>query len=202
MIHNIQNIEVFSTDTSNYLLIHKNACTQILYTLENNYKKVVYSPELLPNNKPYWTVIRDPYERFISGLTYDIVKVYGSTENANEIIKNRDLKNLFFNKVNRTYRKNGFTVHTLPQWTYIFNQPINFFVPMSTLTLFLDTHFKNKVLNKNKGNEKDIEIIRDIIESDSVLKGSIDMYLASDYFLYNHIISEGLIWEWNYGKMF
>jgi hypothetical protein len=202
MIQNIQNTEIFSTENCNYLLIHKNACTQILYTLRQNSEHVNFSPYLPLNHKPYWTVIRDPYERFLSGLTYDIKKVYGGVEKLEELLNTIDLKNLFLNKVNKTYRSSGHAVHTLPQWTYLFNQPINFFVHINNLTLFLDTHFKIKVERKNSADSEDIQFVRQYIESNKTLKANIDIYLAPDYFLYNHIVSENLIWEWNYGKMF
>ena len=60
-----QDLEFYETDNFQYLLIHKNACTSVLKTIE-------YLKPQLSNvrniQKICWTVIRDPYERFVSGL--------------------------------------------------------------------------------------------------------------------------------------
>ena len=68
---NYNNIEFYETDKFQYLLIHKNGCTSVT-NLINQFDYFVTDKKNL--NKIRWTVIRDPFERFMSGLKYDLKK--------------------------------------------------------------------------------------------------------------------------------
>ena len=201
MVNTIQNIEIYHTLTSNYLLIHKNACSQVLTTLQNNFTKVKRF-ETLPNQNPYWTIIRDPYNRFISGLTYDILINYGNLNSLDKILNLKKIKPLLFSKLNKNYRSTGFISHTLSQWTYIFNQPLNFFVNINDTTPFLDLHYPKPITDSNIMEKKYKDIVKEYINSNTSLKQLIHNLLVPDYFLYDHIQTQGLLWNWQMGKMF
>jgi hypothetical protein len=64
-----QNIELYETDKFQYLLIHKNGSSSVRACVDPLNPFVTNKINL---NKIKWTVIRDPYERFVSGLKYDL----------------------------------------------------------------------------------------------------------------------------------
>ena len=201
MINNLQNLEIYSTEVSNYLLIHKNGCTQVKSLLKNNYKELNLN-QSLPNKKPYWTVLRDPYDRFISGLTYDLLIVYGNIDNIEKFLDIKFLKNSYLFKISPYYRSRGFISHTIPQWTYLFNQPLNFFVDIKDLDAFSNIHFNVVLESKNKTRKEFKGIVENHIKSNDILQQFVESLIAPDYFLYNHIYTQGLLWNWQMGKMF
>ena len=64
-----QNIELYETDKFQYLLIHKNGSSSVLESIKHLNPIVTYECNF---NKIRWTVIREPFERFVSGLKYDL----------------------------------------------------------------------------------------------------------------------------------
>lgn len=64
-----QNIELYETDKFQYLLIHKNGSSSVLECIKDLNP---IATEHCNFNKVRWTVIREPYERFVSGLEYDL----------------------------------------------------------------------------------------------------------------------------------
>lgn len=201
MISNIQNIEVFSTESSNYLLIHKNGSSQIKTLLKDNSKEI-YTSLSIPYSNPYWTTIRNPYDRFISGLTYDIFQVYGNLNNIEKFLNIDFLKKTCYFINNPYHRVKGFISHTLPQWTYLFNQPLNFFVDISDLDLFIPIHFKKQIKYPNTLSSTYKKVIKDYIELHPPLYQFVENFLSPDYFVYNHIKTHSLLWKWQMGKMF
>ena len=197
----LQNIEVFSTFSSNYLLIHKNGCSQVKEHLYKNFDHVVPYNFFPQNNKVNWTVLRDPYDRFISGLTYDILRQTKRLDNLDKFI---DVSSSFFyQKINLKTRTNGDVNHIVPQWTYLFNQPLNFVVKTRDLDKFLDIHFLKRVNfteTNTPSNKKNI--VLDYIEKNINLKNLIMAYLAPDYYYIKQAKTEGLFWSWQNGKIF
>ena len=177
-----QNIEFYETEKYQYLLIHKNACTSVtnLINKENFFvtnKKNLY--------KVRWTVIRDPFERFISGLKYDLKK-------NNLKIKDININKLFISKINKETRTQGFVNHTCSQILYLLNADINWYIDIKDLNLFLKIHFgKNIQLNKN------IDKTKLNFNKEDIMK-----YLTIDYEVYNSIIKSSNFWEWQKGKIF
>ena len=176
-----QNIEFFETEKFQYLLIHKNACTSVLKCIEK------YKPKLVINksiDKIKWTVIRDPYERFISGLNYDLKRHKISIEDIN-------LEKLFVSYVNSNTRMYGNVNHTVSQVLYLANTDIDWYIDINDLDLFLKIHF-NKTVKLNSGTEKNV-----FFDKKEVMK-----YLQLDYEIYNRIKSSTQLWEWQKGKIF
>ena len=197
----LQNIEVISTPNSNYLLIHKNGCSQVKEHFYENFDQVETYDSFPQNNKVNWTVLRDPYDRFISGLTYDILKQFQSLDNLNEIINISSLS--FYQKVNLKTRKKGNVSHIIPQWTYLFSQPLDFLVKIKDLNNFLDLHFQKRV-NFIESNTplKQKNIVLDYIEKNSDFKNLIMAYLSPDYYYIQQMESKGVFWTWQTGKIF
>ena len=176
-----QNLEFYETDNFQYLLLHKNACTSILKTID--YLKPTFS-EYRNIDKICWTVIRDPYERFNAGLCYDIKR-----HNIN--IEDVELDKLFSTYLEKNSRKKGNVKHTAFQSLYLMNSCINWYVDLSDLKMFLEMHF-NKSFNLNKGPN-----IEEHFKKEEVLK-----YLHMEYEIYNKIKMSPYIWEWQKGRIF
>ena len=179
---NYNNIEFCETDKFQYLLIHKNGCTSVT-NLINQFDYFVTDKKNL--NKIRWTVIRDPFERFMSGLKYDL-------ERNNLKIKDINIKNLFLSKINKQTRTKGFVSHTCSQLSYLMNTDINWYIHINDLSLFLKMHFgKSVVLNKN---QKECKL--------KINKEEIMKYLNIDYEVYNQIMLSENLWQWQKGKIF
>tara|TARA_R110000822_G_scaffold212149_1_gene347619 strand:+ start:3685 stop:4230 length:546 start_codon:yes stop_codon:yes gene_type:complete len=176
-----QNLEFYETDNFQYLLIHKNACTSVLKTIEH--LKPKYS-EQRNFNKVCWTVIRDPYERFMAGLSYDI-------ERQKMKIEDVSLDNLFSTYHEKTSREKGNVSHTAYQSIYLINSCINWYVDLPDLKNFLNMHF-NKSFYLNRGPD-----IKQYFKKEEVLK-----YLKMEYEIYNKIKLSSFIWEWQKGNIF
>ena len=204
VVNSLQTPEILSTENNNYLLIHKNGCSQIRGSLLTNYKQIQILDHL-PNQNPYWTTLRDPYDRLISGLTYDILKIYNNIDNIDKVINYKNVKDIIYNRVSINRKSTGIMNHTTLQWIYLFNQPLNFFVSIENLDLFLNIHFQTNIksphfINENNQNNKDK--VNKYIQSNPLLSQTINHLLAPDYMLINHFKSEDLMWNWSWGKMF
>lgn len=206
----IQNIEVYSCDNHNYLLIHKNACSSVLkHFIENygqqNVERYYFNP---PNDKIYWTVIRDPYDRFISGITYDIINNFGSLRSIEKYLSIETLKSSIFNKVfidkrpQKESTTTGTVSHTSSQWLYLFNQKLDFVVDIKDLDVFFDMHFERRSDHENILDKEYKLKVMEYLESNNQLKRAILDYLTPDYLIFNQIQSQGFIWNWQKGKMF
>jgi len=177
-----QNIEFYETKDFQYLLIHKNACSSVLKCMDH------LSPVLTQEkatDKIKWTVIRDPYERFMSGLNYDLKR-------HNVDFKNINLEKLFYEKINIYSRPDGHVNHCISQFSYIINADINYYVHINDLDIFFKMHF-----NKSEFLNKDSEEDNIILEKKDVMK-----YLNFDYYMYNSIINSNNLWRWQNGKIF
>ena len=198
----LQDTEIFTTLNSNYLLIHKNGCSQVKKHLYLNYSQVEKFFNSFPqNNKINWTVLRDPYDRFISGLTYDLLKQFKNLNNLEKIIDNSLF--LIYQKINLKTRENGNISHTIPQWTYLLSHPLDFLVMINNLDDFLDIHFQKR-FNYTKTNtpSEQKDIVLNYIEKNSYLKNLIMAYLAPDYYYIQQSQFQDLFWTWQNGKIF
>tara|TARA_B100001059_G_scaffold201524_1_gene208939 strand:+ start:4206 stop:4748 length:543 start_codon:yes stop_codon:yes gene_type:complete len=177
-----QNVEMFETDRFQYLLIHKNASSSVLKCMQNINYIVTDKVNL---NKIRWTVIREPYERFIAGLKYDL-KIH----NLNyEDINYSTLNNA---RVSLATRSQGYVNHTASQVPYLINTNIDWYVELKDLCTFLKMHF-DRVEYCNIS-ENDLKLNLD--------KKEIMKYLNLDYYVYNQIINSPNLWKWQHGKIF
>jgi len=199
----IQNTEILIGDNHQYLKIHKNGCTFVQDCFKLNYPNSFKISFFTPHpDLPFWTVIRDPYQRFISGLTYDI-ELHRNNENLEELINNLDYKNLFLKKIHPKFRKTGLIPHTLLQFTYLFKFNLDFFVSIKDLSHFSKIHFPKISQFQNHSNIPSLKTqISDIIQNTPKIKQIVDNYLSTDYYIINELYSNNLVWNWQNGKMF
>jgi len=177
-----QNVEFYETDKYQYLLIHKNGSSSILKAMEKESFKVTHAP----SNKIRWTVIRDPYERFISKLNYDLKK---QKIDINQI----NIKNNFTSYHHNTAKYLGNVNHSSSQIPYIINTCINWYIDIRDLNIFLQMHFDQEIhINQNENN----------LKIDKILEENIKEKLHLDYFIYNQIKSSPFLWQWQKGRIF
>ena len=137
------------------------------------------------SKKPRFCIIRDPYERFIAGLKYDLSR-HGLD------YKDINYSSLHNARVNLLTRNSGHVNHTASQVPYLINTCIDWYVELKDLNTFLKMHFgKVKYCNNNLNN---IELN---IDKEEIMK-----YLNLDYYIYNQIINSPNFWKWQHGKIF
>ena len=179
-----QNIELFETDSFQYLLIHKNGSSSVLESIKHLNPIVTYECNF---NKIRWTVIREPFERFVSGLKYDLKR--HSIE-----LKDIDSSSLHSSRINPYSRQIGNVNHTASQIPYLMNTNIDWYIELKDLSTFLSMHF-NSEEHLNKDDKKNPDKIE-------INKLDVDKYLNLDYYVYNDILNSPNLWKWQNGKIF
>lgn len=181
---NFRFAELVETKEFQYVRIHKNGNKSVMNCILDTYKdNIQYTFGL--SKKPRFCIIRDPYERFLSGLNYDLIR-----HNLN--FSDIKLNELFNGKVNLHTRSNGDINHCISQFSHIINVNIDFYVHINDLEIFLKMHFgESQFLNLNP------EKFSLDIEKKDVMK-----YLNFDYYMYNQILNSDNLWKWNQGKLF
>ena len=184
---NIRISEIIETPDFQWLRIYKNGNSSIIQSIQEKYKKEDINPSsILSKNKTRWAVIRDPYERFISGLKYDLDRHKVDIEDV-------DIAKLFSpNEHHFINLTSGNINHTVSQFASLMNTQVGTYVDMEDLDLFLKMHFgKSKKVHQNKN---PIEI--------KINKEEIMKYLTLDYYIYNNIKNSPFLWEWQHGRIF
>ena len=182
-------LEITETDKFQFLRIYKNGNVSVQQCIMENYPGKFWQSISPVKNKPRFAIIRDPYERFISGLTYDLKR-------HKVDIKNIELKKLFTtNEIHMRNTMLGNINHSTSQIPYLMNSGITHYIEMKDLNLFLQMHF-NKVKHINKSQTKKNKIEK-YLDKKEIMK-----YLHLDYYVYNSIIRSPFLWEWQHGKIF
>lgn len=212
--HIFQFCEYWSQNNHEYLLIPKNGCTTVLAVLGNNEKKfgAVNLSKKSNNNLTKWTVIREPYERFISGLVYDLYSINeeyffddkNSEKNIIKFLENNMFDNIFYSYVPVEFaRRQRLIPHTTLQATWLINQTVDFFVDLKDLDNFLFFNYFDYDNTRYNANNKHhySEFIKSIINNNTSLKEKIITYLAPDLYIYKRVINSGMLWKTQYGKV-
>tara|TARA_B100000212_G_C27379673_1_gene536426 strand:- start:3107 stop:3664 length:558 start_codon:yes stop_codon:yes gene_type:complete len=184
---NIRISEIIETPDFQWLRIYKNGNSSIMQCIEEKYKKEDINPtNMLSKKKVRWAVIRDPYERFMSGLKYDLSRHKVNFEDI-------DISKLFCpNEHHYINLTAGNINHTVSQFASLMNTQIVNYVDIKDLDLFLKMHFgKSKRAHENK------ESIEIKIDKEEIMK-----YLTLDYYMYNTIKNSPFLWEWQHGRIF
>lgn len=191
-------IECYCTEKFQYTLIHKNGCSSILNAITNNYE--YYLRDYVTPNIPLFVVIRDPWERTISGLSYDLYRTYGDIDE--NILDDIDFKKLFYHPVNKIQRTTGFLSHISVQIGYLFDIQPSFYVDLKDLTSFLRIHFGNVSSNRiNEGSKEFKDKLINALSSRPDIKDTIEKYLAIDYYFIDRIRNTEILWDFSMGKM-
>lgn len=191
-------IECYCTEKFQYVLIHKNGCSMVVDTMINNYSVVMN--EFIYNDRPSFTVIRDPWDRTISGLSYDLERTFGDVTET--ILDDIDFHRLFYQPINRQQRVSGFISHVSVQTGYLFDVTPTFYVNLNDLTSFLSIHFDN--ISSHKKNESDKKIknkLLKILDKRKDIKDTFEKYLAIDYYFIDRIKNTEILWDFSMGKM-
>jgi hypothetical protein len=196
----IQNHEYYTNDTNQYLLIHKCGNSSIRNAFQ--YPGDVPHPQ---QGKVRWTVIRDPIERFISGYVYDLDNIgffdnpYNLEERVEKHIQDANVFEVY-EYVNGFMRSTGKISHTIPQVTYIMNQPIDYYVIIKDLDVFLDTHVGHThKVNESRVRAEDKKIVTNVLKKHSQRLYDIHQI---DYYYFARLKELGRIWRWQNGKIF
>lgn len=188
----IQNLEFYETNSFEYLLIHKTGCQSVLRTFDSKNVKVTMNQNK-QSGKFCWTVLRDPMERFISGLCHNLSL-------SNIELNQLNLKQLLFNVIHPNLRSVSLTPLTVLQTTYLIGSKVNMFVSHKDLNNFLQINF-NTSFHENKGSSVLKKKVKDYIEENKDFKKALDKYLQIDYFVHQQILNNNQFWYWQLGKV-
>ena len=205
----LQNIEVWKCPTHQYINIHKSGSSTIRSYLTKLYKEadrqVVYSTT---SDNIVWTVTRDPYNRFIDSLSYDL-KYLGlevSVDNIEKTIGSKTkLYDYIFGLSNPNFRGRGTVRHSMLQTTYLFDNNIDIIVDAKDLGIFCEMHFPTIEIsqeNMNMGDFKAQKIVSNYLDENKELKETLKGYLAIDYFTLERFNAVDRKWHWANGKLF
>jgi len=191
---NFRLFEFVETKDFQFLIIHKNGNLSVTECIKSRYKKeeIMYKNQL--SKKVRFCIIRDPYERFLSGLRYDLLR-------HNTDIRDIDvIKAITSNENHLRNQMLGNIKHSSSQIPYLMNVQLTHYVDINDLNIFLKMHFnKTEHINKfpNKFKKSKFYDIEKYIDKDEIMK-----YLHLDYHIYNHIKKSPFIWEWQHGTIF
>tara|TARA_R100001591_G_scaffold88784_1_gene94891 strand:+ start:43 stop:630 length:588 start_codon:yes stop_codon:yes gene_type:complete len=188
----IQNLEFYETNSFEYLLIHKTGCQSVLRTFDSINVKVTMNQNK-QSGKFCWTVLRDPLERFISGLCHNLSL---SNIELNQLY----LKQLLFNVIHPNLRSVSLTPLTVLQTTYLIGSKVDMFVSHKDLNNFLQINF-NTSFHENKGSSVLKKKVKNYIEENKDFKKALDKYLQIDYFVHQQILNNNQFWYWQLGKV-
>lgn len=182
-----------------YINIPKNASSECKELFED-WEFGNYLQGFVPT-KEYLVILRDPTERWVSGMTEYLVGKYSSLGRENiangaegeilQLLKYQSFQNLIFDTV-------IFDSHTLPQCVYIQHLPINklkFFefneTVVSRIADYLNVKYLSESINQTNGDTIKTEvanILTEIIKSDVKRQQKIDSRYMCDHKLFDNII--------------
>jgi len=200
----IQNSEFYSTPEQKYLLIHKNACSTIRDNLAKEFADTV--AEGKQGEGVSWAVVRDPYDRFVSSLAYDIGvqypdAVWGSKDRLEQIIHGINYTKYIVNNVPHASNYLGKAQHSVLQTIYLFDNNIDILVDLQDLKHFIPMHFKAPTEASNLGVSDRKRLISDLMDGSPFLKDQVHSLLEVDYITLTSLRSQGRMWSWGSGKI-
>jgi len=208
----VQNTEIWKLPTHQYLSIHKNASSYITECLLKKYDESEISFEYIAGNNPSellaWTVVRDPLNRFINALSYDINKVgLQVTQNTiNEVIGTTDkLCNYIFGKAPIRFRNSGKIRHSMLQTSYLFDNRIDIIVGIEDLDIFVKMHFPGIFIDPedmNLGNKTLQNEVQNYLNNNPKTFETLNTLLAIDYFTLENFKAADSKWHWANGTIF
>jgi hypothetical protein len=199
-----QNLEIFETKNFQYLMMPKTGCVSVINFLgeKNLHWRFITKPE----NKFMFTTIRNPEDRFFSGLVYDL-QMLAAQKNFNindvkiiDIINEDNIKDFFLKKV-ETLDKGKKMIHMVSQSTYLINVKIDCYVDTKDLTDFFKIHDSNIGKTNQVENENLKDVFKNQLEKETTLKKLIYAYLDFDNYVYNNILKSDKLWSKKMGPI-
>lgn len=182
--------------THNYLVIQKCGNSYIRDICQQIYGNDHHLARECNYRNLKWTVVREPKERFISGLAYDIWK--NNYNNFDSIFSN--LNKLVQYPISSTFYNQGKVKHTILQSAYLIFQHIDVFVDMADLTEFSLHNFGivTDKYNECPGEFK-VQVKEEIVSRG--IEQRLDDILANDVYLYKQIVNSDRLWCWQNGNV-
>jgi hypothetical protein len=191
------NFRIFTlvgTPDFQFVRIYKNGNSSVTKSIFNTYKKEEITYNTFLEKKPRFCIIRDPYERFISGLKFDLWRLKVD-------IKDVNIKKLFTsNELHVRNQMTGDLKHTVSQIPYLLNSQISHYIDIEDLNIFLKMHFSESVHEykfTDLCKEEKFNDIEKHLDKEEIMK-----YLNIDYYVYNEIKRSCFLWDWQNGKIF
>jgi hypothetical protein len=182
--------------THNYLVIQKCGNSYLRDIFQKIYGESYFLARECNFRNLKWTVVRDPKDRFISGLAYDLWK--NNYSNFDKVFEN--LNKLVQYPISSTFYNQGKVKHTILQSAYLVFQPIDVFVNLPDLTEFVLHNFgiTGEEYNKVPGEFK-VQVKEEIVKRG--IEQRVDDLLANDVYLYNQICNSDRLWCWQNGNV-
>jgi hypothetical protein len=207
-----QYTEVYSTEEFQYLLIHKNGCTSVMDSITTRYPEFCYSPQSIkPSQSVVWAVYRDPIDRFVASVAYDLKENDIEITETNVLEFVGSVKTYIYGKTNVSpsishvdlYKGVHKMRHSLSQTMYLFDNNVDILVRMEDLGKFLFMHFGTPLHQvRNQGDTKDKGRVLEILRANRPLLELVKAYLAADYYTFESFIGADRVWTWGNGRIF
>ena len=170
---NLQNTEVWETEYFRYINIHKVGSSTVRKGISESFD----SPpkEEAPDKVVTWTVLRDPYLRFIDAIAYDIGYV-GQIVNQEAVLdrlQGANISEYIFGLSNPIFRGRGTVRHSMPQVSYLLDMNLDIYVDIKDLSMFCSMHFPGVDFSKggeNLGVSEDRDVVAEVLDSHPLLK--------------------------------
>lgn len=181
--------------THNYLVIQKCGNSYVRDIFKKFYGDDFFIAKEA-NRNLRWTVVRNPRERFISGLAYDIWK--NNYKNYDSLFSNID--KIVQYPVSSTFYNMGRVKHTILQSAYLVLQNVDVFVEIKDLTEFCLLNFgMTSDVTNSVPDEYTLRVKTEI--TDRNLQQRIDDLISNDVYLYNQIMNSDRLWCWQNGNI-
>lgn len=193
----IQNLEFYNTDRYSYLLIHKNACSFMTSTIQANDRCAV---ACRPADGVRFAVVRDPWDRFVSGVQED-VKRFGWNLNA-EWVASMNWSAYLVGLIDTERRRTGHISHVTLQTTYLYGADIDWHVDIADLDRFVAQHFESSGPLSNPGDALLKSQLVELLRRDGEALAVIEALLDVDRFTLDRIRQSDSMWRPPVGPVF
>ena len=210
-MNTIQNVEIWENSTQRYINVHKSGSTTIRSCLKQTYTdiKIAVDPGVYSDQSSItWTTLRDPYDRFINALSYDLGLVgMDVSENNIKQVAGTDklLRDYIYGLSNPYYRGRGTIRYSMLQSSYLFDNRLDVYVDIKDLNIFCAMHFPEVELppeGLNTGVKKNIDIVHKFFQENPMLNNSVYNLLYLDRFTMHRLDALDKRWHWANGVIF
>jgi hypothetical protein len=198
----LQNVEIWEHPEFRYINIHKSGSSTVRKCIESD-----TTIDSIDADRVIWTVLRDPYDRFIDALSYDLkyVGLDVSVATILKILKGKGLEDYIFGLSNIEFRGRGTVRHSMLQTTYLLDPMIDIYVDVNDLDAFCAIHFPKVEISEggeNTGVSDHRGILAAVLDNHPTLKTRIMDMLQIDYYMLRRLDALDKRWHWANGRIF